>query len=161
MPPPGTTVPSVTPGTPDCPPAEAPPAAWPTGKAFFYNGLNPGGSPAYSNSGLLYYTDNTGNSVYNGLTLQVTEKFQKIFTLNANYTFSHTLDDGTFTTFVSTPQDLYDRPLERANSNQDVRHRFITNFSVEGPKDSFLRNFTFSNIVTLAKPSPLHPVRRL
>ena len=151
---PTTTVPGITPGNPDCPPAEAPPAAWPTGKAFFYNGLNPGGSPAYSNSGLLYYTDNTGNSVYNGLTLQVTERFRKIFTLNANYTFSHTLDDGTFTTFVSTPQDLYDRPLERANSNQDVRHRFITNFSVEGPKDSFLRNFTFSNIVTLQSPRP-------
>ena len=113
-----------------------------------------GGSPAYSNAGLLYYTDNTGNSVYNGLTLQVTERFQKIFTLNANYTFSHTLDDGTFTTFVSTPQDLYDRSLERANSNQDVRHRFIANFSVEGPKDSFLRNFTFSNIVTLQSPRP-------
>ncbi len=150
----GTTVPSVTPGTPDCPPAEAPPAGWPAGKAFFYNGLNPGGSPAYSNAGLLYYTDNSGNSVYNGLTLQVTERFQKIFTLNANYTFSHTLDDGTFTTFVSTPQDLYDRSLERANSNQDVRHRFIANFSVEGPKDSFLRNFTFSNIVTLQSPRP-------
>jgi outer membrane receptor protein involved in Fe transport len=150
----GTTVPSVTPGTPACPPAEAPPAGWPAGKAFFYNGLNPGGSPAYSNSGLLYYTDNTGNSVYNGLTLQVTERFKKNFTLNANYTFSHTLDDGTFTTFVSTPQDLYDRGLERANSNQDVRHRFIANFSVEGPKDSFLRNFTFSNIVTLQSPRP-------
>ena len=150
----GTTVPNVSPGTPACPPAEAPPAGWPAGKAFFYNGLNPGGSPAYSNSGLLYYTDNTGNSVYNGLTLQVTERFRKNFTLNANYTFSHTLDDGTFTTFVSTPQDLYDRSLERANSNQDVRHRFVANFSVEGPKDSFLRNFTFSNIVTLQSPRP-------
>ncbi len=67
----GTTVPNVTPGTPACPPAEAPPSAWPTGKAFFYNGLNPGGSPAFGNSGLLYYTDNTGNSNYNGLTLQL------------------------------------------------------------------------------------------
>ncbi len=150
----GTTVPNLSPGTPACPPAEAPPAGWPAGKAFFYNGLNPGGSPAYSNSGLLYYTDNTGNSVYNGLTLQVTERFKNNFTLNANYTFSHTLDDGTFTTFVSTPQDLYDRSLERANSNQDVRHRFVANFSVEGPKDSFLRNFTFSNIVTLQSPRP-------
>src|SRR5271163_2707293 len=36
----GTTVPSVTPGTPACPPAEAPPVGWPAGKAFFYNGLN-------------------------------------------------------------------------------------------------------------------------
>jgi hypothetical protein len=150
----GTTVPSVTPGTPACPPAEQPPSAWPAGKAFFYNGLNPGGSPAYGNAGLLYYTDNTGNSNYNGLTLQLTERFNKLFSLNANYTWSHTFDDGTFTTFVSTPQDLYDRPLEYANSNQDVRQRFITNFSFEGPKDSILRNFTFSNIVTLQTPRP-------
>src|ERR1700683_3720997 len=150
----GTTVPSVTPGTPACPPAEAPPAGWPAGKAFFYNGLNPSGSPAYGNAGLLYYTDNTGNSNYNGLTLQLNYRFNKIFTLDANYTWSHTFDDGTFTTFVSTPQDLYDRPLEYANSNQDVRQRFITNFTFEGPKDSLLRNFTFSNIVTLQTPRP-------
>src|ERR1700685_3827281 len=155
----GTTVPSVTPGTPGCgvpgnPAPEAPPPAWPAGKAFFYNGVNPSGTPAFPNAGLLYYTDNTGNSNYNGLTLQLTERFNKIFTLNANYTWSHTFDDGTFTTFVSTPQDLYDRPLEYANSNQDVRQRFVTNFSVEGPKDSFLRNFTFSNIVTLQTPRP-------
>jgi outer membrane receptor protein involved in Fe transport len=155
----GTLVPSVTPGTPGCgtatnPAPEAPPPAWPAGKAFFYNGVNPSGTPAFPNAGLLYYTDNTGNSNYNGLTLQLTERFNKIFTLNANYTWSHTFDDGTFTTFVSTPQDLYDRPLEYANSNQDVRQRFVTNFSIEGPKDSFLRNFTFSNIVTLQTPRP-------
>jgi outer membrane receptor protein involved in Fe transport len=155
----GTLVPSVTPGTPGCgtptnPAPEAPPPAWPTGKAFFYNGVNPSGTPAYPNAGLLYYTDNTGNSNYNGLTLQLTERFNKIFTLNANYTWSHTFDDGTFTTFVSTPQDLYDRGLEYANSNQDVRQRFITNFSIEGPKDSIFRNFTFSNIVTLQTPRP-------
>src|SRR3984885_11082231 len=155
----GTTVPSVTPGTPGCgvpgnPAPEAPPPAWPAGKAFFYNGVNPSGTPAFPNAGLLYYTDNTGNSNYNGLTLQLTERFNRIFTLNANYTWSHTFDDGTFTTFLSTPQDLYDRPLEYANSNQDVRQRFVTNFSIEGPKDSFLRNFTFSNIVTLQTPRP-------
>src|SRR5271155_512514 len=150
----GTTVPSVTPGTPACPAAEMPPTGWPTGKAFFYNPFNPGGSPAYGNAGLLYYTDNTGNSNYNGLTLQLNYRINKIFTLDANYTWSHTFDDGTFTTFVSTPQDLYDRPLEYANSNQDVRQRFITNFTLEGPKDSILRNFTFSNIVTLQTPRP-------
>src|SRR5277367_4315233 len=150
----GTTVPSVTPGTPACPAAEMPPTGWPTGKAFFYNPFNPGGSPAYGNAGLLYYTDNTGNSNYNGLTLQLNYRINKIFTLDANYTWSHTFDDGTFTTFVSTPQDLYDRSLEYANSNQDVRQRFITNFTLEGPKNSILRNFTFSNIVTLQTPRP-------
>jgi hypothetical protein len=102
---------------------------------------------------LLYFTDNSGNSIYHGLTLQVSERI-KNFTLSANYTFSHTLDDGTFTTFVSTPQDLYDRAAERANSNQDVRHRFITNFTAEGPKDSFLRKFAFSSIITLQTGRP-------
>ncbi len=149
-----TTVPGITPGTPGCTigPASAIPPNWPAGKAYFYNG-NPGGSVAYTNAGLLYFTDNSGNSVYHGLTLQVSERI-KNFSLNANYTFSHTLDDGTFTTFVSTPEDDYERNLERANSNQDVRHRFITNFTADGPKDSFLRKFAFSSIVTLQTGRP-------
>jgi hypothetical protein len=149
----GTTVPEVTPGTPSCTPPPAPPAGWPTGKAYFGAPGTTGG-PAYDNAGLLYHTDNTGNSVYNGMTLQVIEKFGKVFDLDANYTFAHTLDDGTFTTFVSTPQDLYDRSLERANSNQDVRQRFITNFTATAPSDSFLRNFTLSSIVTLQTGRP-------
>ncbi len=155
----GTTVPAITPGNPNCTPGTAAdiPAGWPTGKAYYYHtSVGPqaaGGSPAYANSGLLYFTDNSGNSVYHGLTLQVSERI-KYFSLNANYTLSHTLDDGTFTTFVSTPQDLYNRPLERANSNQDIRHRFITNFTAEGPKDSFMRNFAFSSIITLQSPRP-------
>jgi len=149
-----TTVPGITPGTPGCTPgpASAIPADWPAGKPYFYNG-NPGGSVAYTNAGLLYFTDNSGNSVYHGGTLQLLYR-GKNFHLNANYTLSHTLDDGTFTTFVSTPEDLYDRPLERANSNQDVRHRFIGNFTADGPKDTFLRQFEFSSIVTLQSGRP-------
>jgi hypothetical protein len=150
----GLTVPAITPGVPSCTPGPASdiPPEWPAGKAYFYSN-NPGGSVAYSNAGLLYFTDNSGNSVYHGLTLQVSERI-KNFSLNANYTFSHTLDDGTFTTFVSTPEDVYERALERANSNQDVRHRFITNFTAEGPKDSFLRKFAFSSIITVQTGRP-------
>jgi outer membrane receptor protein involved in Fe transport len=155
----GTTVPAITPGTPGCTPGTTAdiPANWPAGKAYYYHtSVGPtaaGGSPAYFNSGLLYFTDNSGNSIYHGGTVQVSERM-KNFTLNANYTLSHTLDDGTFTTFVSTPQDLYDRPAERANSNQDVRHRFITNFTADGPKDTFLRKFEFSSIITLQSGRP-------
>ena len=119
----------------------------PDGKDLF-NG------PLYSNAGLLYYTDNSGNSVYHGLTLQVSQRAGQYFRLNANYTFSKTLDDGTFTTFVSTPQDLYNRSLERANSNQDVRHRFIANFVADGPQKTLARNFELSGIVTLQSPRP-------
>ena len=148
------TVPTISPGIPNCLPTPPPPAGWPAGKAYFGAAGVPGGGAAYDNAGLLYSTDNTGNSVYNGLTLQVTERAGQYFSLNANYTFSHTLDDGTFTTFVSTPQDLYNRGLERANSNQDVRQRFVTNFTGTTPIHSILRNFSMSSIVTLQTGRP-------
>jgi outer membrane receptor protein involved in Fe transport len=111
-----------------------------------------GGSPG--TSGIFYYTDSTGNSSYNGLTLQTTKKAGRYFRLNANYTFSKTIDNGTFTTFVSTPQSNAQRDLERALSNQDVRHRFVANFVADAPQESFARNFEFSSIVTAQSPRP-------
>jgi hypothetical protein len=130
-----------------CNAAGAPPPDWPSGKENF-------SGPLYFNSGLLYYTDNSGNSIYHGLTLQVNEKYKSILQLGANYTFSKTLDDGTFTTFVSTPQDFYKRNLERANSNQDVRNRFVAHFVADAPEHSFLRNFELSSIVTMQSGRP-------
>jgi hypothetical protein len=105
-------------------------------------------------AGIFYYTDSTGNSSYNGVTLQAKEKAGKYLQLNANYTFSKTFDNGTFTTFVSTPQSNAQRDLERALSNQDVRHRFVANFVAYAPKDSFARNFEFSSIITVQSPRP-------
>jgi len=125
----------------------APAGRLPDGK-LLYNGA------AYDNAGLLYYTDNSGNAVYHGATLQIDERWGKYLTLNANYTFSKTLDDGTFVTFVSTPQSLYQRNLERANSNQDVRHRFVGNFIAVGPEHGWIRNFELSGIVTMQSARP-------
>lgn len=129
-----------------CAPAAAPPPGWAPGKANFSGVLLP--------VGLIYYTDNSGNSVYHGVTFSATERAGQYFRINANYTFSKTLDDGTFTTFVSTPENLYNRAAERANSNQDVRHRFIANFTANGPKQTFLRNTELSGIVTLQGARP-------
>jgi outer membrane receptor protein involved in Fe transport len=129
-----------------CATAPAPLPGSPTGKANFSGVLLP--------VGLIYYTDNSGNSVYHGATVSVTERAGQYFRLSANYTFSKTIDDGTFTTFVSTPQNLYDRPAERANSNQDVRHRFVANFTASGPKETFLRHTELSGIVTLQGARP-------
>jgi len=123
---------------------------FPAGKSFFQSVLMP--------VGLLYYTDNSGNSVYHGVTFSVTEKAGQYFRLNANYTFSKTLDDGTFTTFVSTPEDLYRRNLERGNSNQDVRHRFVANFVAATPKSKetniVWRDFELSGIITVQGARP-------
>jgi len=128
--------------------APAPPSlpGFPAGKSNFSGVLIP--------VGLLYYTDNSGNSVYHGVTISATERLGQYFRLNANYTFSKTLDDGTFTTFVSTPQDFYHRAAERANSNQDIRHRFVGNFTASGPQKTFLRNTEVSGIVTLEGARP-------
>lgn len=125
--------------------------------AFAINDPNipapPGGS--HGTNGIFYFTDSTGNSVYHGLTLQLIERAGKYFSLNANYTLSHTLDDGTFVTFVSTPQSNAQRNLERANSNQDARHRFVANFVADAPQQwTLLRNFELSSIVTLQSARP-------
>jgi len=127
-----------------------PPADFTPGKSFFQSVLMP--------VGLIYYTDNSGNSVYHGVTFSASERVGQYFRFNANYTFSKTLDDGTFTTFVSTPQDLYHRSRERANSNQDVRHRFLANFTVAAPKSKdtniALRDWEASGIITLQGARP-------
>src|SRR5262249_40648520 len=96
-------------------------------------------------AGLEYFLDDSGNSVYHGITLSASQRLVNYLRLNANYTFSRTLDDGTFTTFVSTPQNQYNRAAERANSNQDVRHRFVANFVADAPEHTFIRNFELSS----------------
>jgi hypothetical protein len=57
-------------------------------------------------------------------------------------------------TFVSTPQSNAQRNLERANSNQDARHRFVANFVAEAPQSTFLRYFQLSSIITMQSARP-------
>ena len=130
-----------------CAAAGPPPPGYPAGKNYY------SGVPRYP-AGLICCNDLTGNSVYHGGTLQVNKAAGKYFNINANYTLSHTLDDGTFATFISVPEDVFRRGLERATSNQDARHRFVTNFSLTGPSSGFLRNFLLSNIVVLQSARP-------
>ncbi|HTR26762.1 MAG TPA: carboxypeptidase regulatory-like domain-containing protein [Terriglobales bacterium] len=134
----------------DCPPASAvgfPNNQLPDGRDAF-------SGPLYSNAGLMYYLDDSGVSVYHGGNISLNGHVNKNFSFNASYTLSHTHDDGTFTTFVSTPQDLYKRNLERANSVQDVRHRFIANVVADGPANTFLKSFEFSDILNLQSGRP-------
>jgi outer membrane receptor protein involved in Fe transport len=118
------------------------------GKPVFTDGLE------FPNGGFLDYNNGVVNAVYNGLTLQVVERLGKRFSLNANYTWSHIIDNGNFTTFINLPQNQFDNVSERGNSNQDVRHRFVANFTATGPEDGFLRNFELSSVVTLQTGRP-------
>ena len=127
----------------------------PTNPSGLEFGVPSAASPAPTLSGgLLDYNNNVANSVYNALTVTAIERFGTNFNFTANYTYSHVIDDGNFTTFINLPPNQFDYAAERANSNQDVRHHFVGNFTVDAPKSSFLRNFAFSSIVTLQSGRP-------
>jgi hypothetical protein len=131
---------------------------------FFANLANPSGlefgvpsaaAPAPTLSGgLLDYNNNIAKAAYHGLTVTAIEKIGHLFNLNANYTYSHTIDNGNFTTFINLPQNQFDYRAERANSNQDLRHHFVANFTADAPANSFLRHFEFSSIITIESGRP-------
>jgi outer membrane receptor protein involved in Fe transport len=111
------------------------------------------GSPPTLSAGLLDYNNNVANAVYHGLTLTASERL-KYFRMTANYTYSHTIDNGNFTTFINLPVNQYDYANERANSNQDLRHHLVTNFTATAPEHTFLRNFELSSIINLQSGRP-------
>jgi len=103
--------------------------------------------------GLEDYNNDVANAVYHGGTLTVIERV-KNFHLTANYTYSHTIDNGNFTTFINLPVNQFDYAAERSNSNQDARHRFVMNFTAIAPNRGPWRNFELSSIVTLQSGRP-------
>ena len=104
-------------------------------------------------AGLLDYNNDVANAVYHGLTLTATERV-KYFRMTANYTYSHTIDNGNFTTFINLPPNQFDYAAERANSNQDLRHHLTANFTATAPEHSYLRDFELSSIITLQSGRP-------
>ncbi|MGD0792249.1 MAG: TonB-dependent receptor [Terriglobales bacterium] len=144
-------------------PCQGTPALGPFGLGPFFGSLtNPAGlefgvpsTPGAStlSAGLLDYNNDVANAAYHGLTLTVMERV-KYFRMTANYTYSHTIDNGNFTTFINLPPNQFDYASERANSNQDLRHNLVTNFTATAPEHSFLRNFELSSIINLQSGRP-------
>ncbi len=144
-------------------PCQGTPSLGPFGLGPFFATLNnPSGlefgvpnAPGAStlSGGLLDYNNDVANAVYHGLTLTAMERV-KYFRMTANYTYSHTIDNGNFTTFINLPVNQFDYRNERANSNQDLRHHLIANFTATAPEHSFLRNFELSSIINLQSGRP-------
>ena len=112
--------------------------------------------PEIPGAGLLDYNDGSVKANYHGVTLQLSERFGSRFSLNANYTFSKTMDNGNFTTFINLPQNSFDRKSEYGLSNQDVRQRFVANFSTSTPEKghALVRNWMLSSIVSVQSGRP-------
>jgi outer membrane receptor protein involved in Fe transport len=120
----------------------------------WFGGAGPASGLQSMSYGLLDYNNGVANAVYHGGTLTVIERV-KNFNMTANYTYSHTIDNGNFTTFINLPVNQFDYAAERSNSNQDARHRLVTNFTATGPESMWwTRHFTLSSIITLQSGRP-------
>ena len=124
--------------------------------------------------GTVPVNDTSGNSIYNGLHAQLERHLTNGIQFSAAYTWSHAIDnseagfDNDYR-YGGNEVDAFDwQTRERANSNLDVRNRFVLNAIYELPfgrnrayghnwntaTDAFLGGWQFSPIVTLASGFP-------
>src|ERR1700675_1894278 len=107
--------------------------------------------PAYS----VFFEAKSGwDSVYDGLLISMNKRMTNNFSFNISYTWSHSIDNGPNPSFVLIPQDSLNFHQERASSADDARHRFVGNAIFSSPRswNVFLRDFSFSTILTLQSP---------
>jgi hypothetical protein len=103
-----------------------------------------------------------GNSVYHGLTINVTKRFSHGMELLSSYTYSHSIDDSTDLQSPLEPQDSRFPNVERANSDNDQRHRWVTSAVFQSSSarqgDSawkhFIGDFTLAPIIEVSSGRP-------
>jgi hypothetical protein len=107
-----------------------------------------------------------GNSWYNSLTFNLSKRFSKGFEMLSSYTWSHAIDDSTDLQSPLEPQDSRFPNLERSNSVNDQRHRWVTSAvfqsgtskSGEGFFKRFIADFTLSPIIEFSSGRPFNVI---
>src|SRR6266849_4829541 len=107
-----------------------------------------------------------GNSWYNALTFNLSKRFSHSFELLSSYTYSHSIDDSTDLQSPLEPQDSRFPFLERANSVNDQRHRWVTSAVFQSPAakggDGFAKHIlggiTLAPIIELASGRPFNVI---
>jgi hypothetical protein len=141
-------------------------ATLPTVKVFLQEGTSPKGArpdPAY---GEILDVKSDVNSSYNALAVQLNHRYENGFSLMANYTWSHALDDNPYLSTVVpsyTALDPTDLQLEHGNSSLDVRQRFVfaavyqpqTHF--HGLKDKIIGGWRIAPVVQVQNGLPFTP----
>ena len=104
-----------------------------------------------------------GNSIYNGLTVNVEKRAAKGLALLASYTWAKAIDD------IGSPLDMQNRQIERGLSAFNVPQRFVFSWTYELPFgkgqafgsgwnpviNQVLGNWHFNGIMTLSKGQPV------
>jgi hypothetical protein len=120
-------------------------------------------NPAF---GPIDYGTNGGRSEYHALQLSLQKRFSRSYQLQAAYTLSKAMDNLQSQLVMDAnnssvyPQDPYNRDLDWARSDFDVRHLFTSNFvwDLPGPNGhAILGGWQFNGIVTLRSGVPFTP----
>jgi hypothetical protein len=106
------------------------------------------------------------NSWYHALTVNLQKRMSKGFELLSSYTWSHSIDDGTDLQSTLEPQDSRFPFLERGNSVNDQRHRWVTSAvfqtSAAGKGDGawkhFIGGFTLAPIIDVSSGRPFNVI---
>jgi hypothetical protein len=97
------------------------------------------------------------NSFYHAGTLQVTKRFSRYYSVNANYTLSKTIDEATDFNTDYLAQNPLNIRQDRALSAFDQRHRVVLSAVIISPfENAFLKDFVFSPIFTAGSGRPFN-----
>ena len=84
-----------------------------------------------------------GWATYNALAVDIKRRFSRGLTFDANWTWSHSIDDasdpGATLNEANLPQNVYDRSAEKASSSFDHRHRAVISLVYQIPAPSNTR----------------------
>jgi len=117
-----------------------------------------------SNSNYFVYLTNGGNSIYHGLSVQISRRYSRGVNVTNSYTLSKTIDTGS-----GIAQNDADLAGERGLSSQDRRHNFQTSFNFELPIGqnrmffataspkllNFIAGWAFNGSLSISSGSPL------
>ncbi len=101
--------------------------------------------------GVYFEATHRWRSVYDGLLVNVDKRFSRYLGFGLSYTWAKSIDDGPNPSFVLIPQNSFDLREERAISSDNVKHRFVGNLTLAGPKNTHpaIDDFEFGVITTL------------
>ena len=103
-------------------------------------------------------------SSYNALTINLEKRFSHHLQMLASYTWSHSIDDGTDLQSTLEPADSRFPQLEKGNSVNDQRHRFVISGVLQssphsagqGFRDSFFSNWTVAPLIEVSSGRPFN-----
>jgi Carboxypeptidase regulatory-like domain/TonB dependent receptor len=97
------------------------------------------------------------NTFYHAGTLQITKRFARNYSLNANYTYSKSIDESTDFNTDYLAQNPLNVRADRSLSAFDQRHRVVVSATFTSPfENAIAKDFVFSPIFTAGSGRPFN-----